>query len=96
MTPRANNKPYLFTSPGSVITYRSDTFTSVVVEAVYSPAQGVTGKALKTFEPVRTETASSNSTCSNQEKDCSTTSAASSVSVSPITWEIHATDLLPD
>lgn len=87
-----NNTSYVYIAPGGVVTYQSDTFSNVVVEVTYSPGQSVKGRTSKTFEPVRQDTATRSNNCSDNNGDCHSTTSFSS-SVSPLSWDIAASDL---
>jgi predicted porin len=87
-----NNTSYVYIAPGGVVTYQSDTFSNVVVEVTYSPGQSVTGRASKTFEAVRQDTATRSNTCTDNNSDCHSTTSYSS-SVSPLSWDVTASDL---
>jgi hypothetical protein len=93
-----NNSPSIYIPPGGVITYDAGNLGNVAVDVRYSPGQAKRGSAYRTFEIIYTTTStgtgSSTATCTEQQNDCqSSTEATTSVSATPVRWEVTQADL---
>ena len=97
-----NNETIVYIPPGVAITRETSSAYDVAAEVTYSPGQGKTGKAFRTFQAVvhvtQTGTHSDRqaSDCSGSPNTCesvSTSTAQTTTTIDPITWVVTADTL---
>jgi hypothetical protein len=96
-----NNQPYLYVAPGGSASL-GVMWSTVHVEVLYSPGQGISGRAVRDLTSVTTTTYSggeSRSCHNNSKNDCSVNHSdtrTSQTTRSPMSWRVVPQELSTD
>jgi len=101
-----NDESITYIPPGVAITRQTNSSYSVTAEVAYSPGQGKTGSAFRTFQ-TSVHVTQSESTSTSQSNDCSNSNdntcqsstssnsgGSTTTTIDPITWVVTADTLL--
>jgi len=82
-----DGSPFLYVPPGAGAIFEKEGYARVVAKVFYSPGQGISGSAERTFTVAPYEPSSTG--CEWHTMECTTTSASGG----PLSWEVTADTL---